>query len=59
MHWKPSIAVDEKGIFEITFPDYKQKSVKLFIEGMDLDGKLISDTITVQMNDKVLIEMLD
>ena len=49
IYWNGNIKTDNKDIFEITFPDYRNDRVKLFLEGMNTNGGLIYDSITVDV----------
>lgn len=48
IHWEPLINVTN-GNFELKFPHYNQKVVKLKIEGMTKNGELISEIITLNL----------
>lgn len=48
IHWEPLISVTN-GTFELKFPHYNQKVVKLKIEGMTKNGELISEIITLNL----------
>ena len=48
IHWEPLISVTN-GTFELKFPHYNQKVVKLKIEGMKKNGELISEIITLNL----------
>ncbi len=50
VHWEPKAIADEKGMVEITFPDYELKSAKLFIEGMDMEGGFVSEVKVIQLD---------
>jgi len=50
IHWEPNLEISSDGQAEITFGDLGVKRVKLFIEGMSLDGSLISEIRTLNLN---------
>ncbi|WP_442265354.1 hypothetical protein ACSIGC_13600 [Tenacibaculum sp. ZS6-P6] len=53
VHWEPNIYLDEnKKEHSITFPKLKQESVRVFIEGISKDGKLISMEKVFKINYK-------
>lgn len=47
IHWKPNVETDENGEFNFSIPNLHQKSVKIIIEGISSDGRLISETKTL------------
>nr|WP_322624153.1 hypothetical protein [uncultured Flavobacterium sp.] len=50
LDWNTQVMSDEKGEFTFSIPNNMgQKSVKLLIEGFSADGKLISETKTLQL----------
>ncbi|NDI97704.1 hypothetical protein GWA97_01265 [Flavobacterium sp. LaA7.5] len=48
--WEPLITTDEKGEFKLELPRTGQDSIKLLIEGISPDGKLISEIKTISLN---------
>lgn len=42
--WKSRILVDENGNFKFSFPNYYDGSVKVIIEGISSEGKILSET---------------
>lgn len=48
--WEPIITTDEKGEFKLELPRTGQDSIKLLIEGISPDGKLISEVKTIYLN---------
>ncbi|AXG73259.1 hypothetical protein DVK85_03060 [Flavobacterium arcticum] len=48
--WEPLITTDEKGGFKLELPHTGQNSIKLLIEGISPDGKLISEIKTINLN---------
>lgn len=47
--WFPTIMSQEDGSFQIQIPKMNQRKVKLLIEGFSVDGKLISEIRTVDL----------
>jgi len=50
IHWEPNLEIGSNGQAEINFDNLGVKRVKLFIEGMSLDGSLISEIRTLNLN---------
>ncbi|OIQ21331.1 MAG: hypothetical protein BM557_03510 [Flavobacterium sp. MedPE-SWcel] len=50
INWEPRITTDDNGKFQIELPRTGQKSVIILIEGFSNDGKLISETKTINLN---------
>lgn len=50
IHWDPNVEINSNGQGEITFGNLGVKRVKLFIEGMALDGSLISEIRTLNLD---------
>lgn len=48
INWIPSITTQESGEFKFEIPNMNQKKIKLLIEGFSADGKLISETRTIE-----------
>lgn len=48
--WEPLINSDEKGEFSFEIPYTGQDTVKVLIEGMSPEGKIISETKTIYLN---------
>ncbi len=48
--WEPLITTDEKGEFKLELPRTGQDSIKVLIEGISPDGKLISEIKTIHLN---------
>ncbi|WP_297332086.1 hypothetical protein [Flavobacterium sp.] len=48
--WEPIIATDEKGHFKVSMPYSQQDSVKVLIEGIGPDGRIISQVKTISLN---------
>ncbi|MBF00950.1 hypothetical protein [Flavobacterium coralii] len=48
--WEPIIATDEKGHFKVSVPYSQQDSVKVLIEGIGPDGRIISQVKTISLN---------
>ncbi len=49
IHWEPNLDINANSVVEITFADLGVKKVKIFIEGMSLDGSLISEIKTLNL----------
>lgn len=47
--WKPFIETDSNGTFHFSIVNLNQKSIKLVIEGISPDGKMISETIALEI----------
>ena len=47
IHWKPNVETDANGRFQFSIPNMYQNTVKVIIEGISSDGKLISETKTL------------
>ena len=47
--WQPLIATDEKGSFKFTIPKLYSGDVKILIEGIGQDGKMISEVKTITL----------
>jgi hypothetical protein len=47
--WFPTIMSQEDGSFKIQVPKMNQKKIKLLIEGFSVDGKLISEIRTIDL----------
>ena len=47
VHWKPNVETDADGMFQFSIPNLFQSTIKVIIEGISSDGKLISETKTV------------
>lgn len=50
INWEPNKLTNENGTFYFSIPNFYQKSIKVIIEGIDSNGRLISETknITIQ-----------
>lgn len=51
IHWNPSINTNENGEFSFSFPNLNQKTVKVVIEGISSEGRLISETKTLPIGE--------
>lgn len=49
IHWIPKVFTDETGSFKFSIPNFGQESVKIIIEGISSDGRLISEIRTLQI----------
>ena len=47
--WDANIMTDENGAFNLTIPNTGQKTIKVLIEGFSADGKLLSETKTINV----------
>lgn len=47
INWEPNILTNENGMFYFSIPNLYQKSIKVVIEGIGSDGKIISETKNV------------
>jgi len=45
--WKPTVTSDQNGNFQFSIPNLNQKKVKIIVEGMTSEGKMISCTKTI------------
>jgi hypothetical protein len=50
INWIPQIVTDENGNFKFEIPDIGKTTVKIKIEGLSDDGKLISEIKTLKLN---------
>lgn len=50
IHWIPNINTDDKGEFKFSIPNLQQKKIKVIIEGITSDGKLLSVVRTLEFN---------
>ncbi|AWA28815.1 hypothetical protein HYN48_01205 [Flavobacterium magnum] len=50
VHWIPNIITDDNGGFTLQLPATGKRNVKLLIEGMTPEGKLISEVRTITVN---------
>ena len=48
--WVPNINTNERGEFQFTIPNLNQKSIKIVVEGISSEGKLISEVKTITIN---------
>jgi hypothetical protein len=51
IHWEPMVETDAEGMFKFSIPNLYQKTVKVVIEGISSDGKLISETKTLTIGE--------
>lgn len=51
IHWKPEVETDKNGAFNFSIPNMYQNTVKVIIEGISSDGRLISETKTLQISE--------
>lgn len=51
IHWNPNVETDANGMFRFSIPSIFQKTVKVIIEGISSDGRLISVTKTLKIGD--------
>ncbi|HEX8562465.1 MAG TPA: hypothetical protein VF676_05740 [Flavobacterium sp.] len=49
IHWIPNVNTDAQGNFTFSVPNLYQQAVKLHIEGISSDGKVISEAVTVDL----------
>jgi hypothetical protein len=47
IQWNPNVETDSEGLFRFSIPNLYQKTVKVVIEGISSDGRLISVTKTL------------
>ncbi len=48
--WKPTIVVDSSGEIDLSIPTFGLSHLRLFIEGVSLDGTLYSEIKTIHLN---------
>lgn len=51
IHWSPSVQTDSNGIFEVAFLDTDNQRIRLQFEGMDREGRLLSNTTYLDLED--------
>lgn len=49
IHWIPSVNTDANGNFKFAIPNLYQKTIKIVIEGISSDGKLLSEVKTISI----------
>lgn len=49
IHWIPDVNTDANGDFKFTIPNLYQKMIKIVIEGLSSDGKLLSEIRTISI----------
>jgi hypothetical protein len=49
IHWVPNINTDANGDFKFSIPNLYQKTIKIIIEGISTDGKLLSEVKTIAL----------
>ncbi|WP_297797003.1 hypothetical protein [uncultured Eudoraea sp.] len=49
VNWQPAMLTNDKNQVDFSFPKQEQPKVKVYIEGMSTDGKLLSTVKTVQL----------
>lgn len=49
IHWIPNINTDVNGNFKFSIPNLYQKTIKIVIEGISSDGKLLSEIKTISI----------
>ncbi len=49
IHWVPNINTDANGDFKFSIPNLYQKTIKIVIEGISSDGKLLSEVKTISI----------
>ena len=50
LHWEPNIQANETGSFDFEMPETDFKTVKVLIEGLSPDGRMISEIRTIIIN---------
>lgn len=50
IHWEPNISTDQNGEFRLSFPNFHQQKVKVFIEGIDSQGNVLSEIQTITLD---------
>lgn len=49
IHWVPNVNTDANGDFRFSIPNLSQKTIKVIIEGISSDGKLLSEIKTINI----------
>ena len=49
IHWVPSVDTDANGNFKFTVPNLRQNTIKIVVEGISSDGKLLSEIKTISI----------
>lgn len=49
IHWVPSVNTNANGDFRFSIPNLQQKTIKVIVEGISSDGKLLSEVKTISI----------